>query len=82
MRIFFVHFTQKLLFIVLCYSRFCYLEFSLGEATEHFLRAHQNAFEFLGGVPFKVLIDDPKTAVLNHPIGEKPLFSSSLHRAR
>ena len=23
--------------MVLCYSRFCYLEFSLGEATEHFL---------------------------------------------
>jgi hypothetical protein len=60
--------------MVLGYSRFCYLEFSLGEATEHFLSAHQNAFEFLGGVPFKVLIDNPKTAVLNHPRGEKPLF--------
>ena len=43
--------------MVLCYSRLCYLEFSLGEATEHFLSAHQNAFEFIGGVPFKVLID-------------------------
>jgi len=42
---------------VLCYSRFCYLEFSLGEATEHFLSAHQNAFQFLGGVPLKVIID-------------------------
>ena len=60
--------------MVLCYSRLCYLEFSLGEATEHFLSAHQNAFEFLGGVPCKVLIDNPKTAVLNHPRGEKPLF--------
>jgi len=27
-----------------------------------------------GGVPFKVLIDNPKTAVLKHPSGEKPLF--------
>ena len=43
--------------MVLCYSRLCYVEFSLGEATEHFLSAHQNAFEFLGGVPFRVLID-------------------------
>src|SRR5271166_3767627 len=60
--------------MVLCYSRFCYLEFSLGEATEHFLSAHQNAFQFLGGVPLKVLIDNPKTAVLLHPSGEKPLF--------
>jgi Integrase core domain len=60
--------------MVLCYSRLCYLEFSLGEATEHFLSAHQNAFQFLGGVPLKVLIDNPKTAVLKHPSGEKPLF--------
>jgi transposase len=60
--------------MVLCYSRMCYVEFSLGEATEHFLQAHQNAFEFFGGVPAKVLIDNPKTAVLKHPSGEKPLF--------
>jgi transposase len=36
--------------MVLCYSRLCYLEFSLGEATEHFLAAHQNALEFFGRV--------------------------------
>jgi transposase len=42
--------------MVFCYSRLCYLEFSLGEATEHFLQAHQNAFEFFGGVPAKVLM--------------------------
>src|SRR5262249_47685504 len=30
--------------------------------------------KFLGGVPFKLLIDNPKTAVLNHPSGEKKLF--------
>jgi transposase len=68
--------TRRLSFfvMVLCYSRLCYLEFSLGEATEHFLSAHQNAFQFLGGVPLKVLIDNPKTAVLLHPSGEKPLF--------
>jgi len=60
--------------MVLCYSRLIYVEFSLAEATEHFLQAHQNAFEFFGGVPEKVLIDNPKTAVLQHPRGEKPLF--------
>jgi transposase len=32
--------------MVLCYSRLIYAEFSLGEATEHFLQAHQNALEF------------------------------------
>jgi transposase len=60
--------------MVLCYSRLCYVEFTLGEATEHFLAAHQNAFKFFGGVPAKVLIDNLKTAVLHHPIGERPLF--------
>jgi transposase len=60
--------------MVLCYSRLCYVEFTLGEATEHFLAAHQNALEFFGGVPDKILIDNPKTAVLKHPAGESPLF--------
>jgi len=68
--------TRRLSFfvMVLCYSRLSYVEFSLKEATEHFLRAHQNAFEFFGGVPQKLLIDNPKTAVLKHPPGQKPLF--------
>ena len=60
--------------MVLCYSRLCYVEFSLGEATEHFLAAHQNALEFFGRVPAKILIDNLKTAVLKHPVGERPLF--------
>jgi transposase len=60
--------------LVLCYSRLCYLEFSLGEKAEHFLAAHQHAFEFLGGVAARVLLDNLKTAVLQHPSGEKPLF--------
>src|SRR5262245_23274527 len=68
--------TRRLSFfvMVLCYSRLSYVEFSLKEATEHFLQAHQNAFEFFDGVPAKLLIDNPKTAVLKHPSGEKPLF--------
>jgi len=60
--------------MVLCYSRLCYVEFTLGEATEHFLAAHQNALEFLGRVPAKFLIDNPKTAVLKHSAGEGRSF--------
>ena len=60
--------------MVLCYSRLCYLEFTFGEKIEHFLGAHQNAFEFFGGIPAKVLIDNPKTAVLKHPSGQGALF--------
>jgi transposase len=51
--------TRRLSFfvMVLCYSRLSYVEFSRKEATEHFLQAHQNAFEFFDGVPAKGLID-------------------------
>jgi transposase len=69
--------TRRLSFfvMVLCHSRLLYLEFILGEATEHFLACHQNAFEFFGGVPQRLLLDNLKTAVLSHPHGEKPLFN-------
>ena len=64
--------TRRLSFfvMVLCHSRLLYLEFSLGEATEHFLACHQNAFDFFGGVPQKLLLDNLKTAVLSHPFGQ------------
>jgi transposase len=60
--------------MVLCYSRLCYTEFTLGESTEHFLAAHRNALEFLGGVPGRILIDNLKTAVLQHPNGQRAVF--------
>ena len=69
--------TRRLSFfvMVLCHSRLLYLEFTLGEATEHFLACHQNAFEFFGGVPQKLVHDNLKTAVLSHPRGESPIFN-------
>lgn len=69
--------TRRLSFfvMVLAHSRLLYVEFTLGEATEHFLAAHQNAFEFLGGVPDIVLIDNLKSAVLHHPHGERATFN-------
>jgi transposase len=60
--------------MVLCYSRMMYLEFTLSQAMEQFLSGHQQAFEFFGGVPEKVMIDNLKTGVLEHPLGEKALF--------
>src|SRR6266478_3626101 len=64
--------------LVLCHGALLqpivHVEFALGEATEHFLAAHQNALEFFGRVPAKIIIDNPKTAVLKHPAGERPLF--------
>jgi transposase len=60
--------------MVLCYSRMLYVEFTLGEALEHFLGCHQNALEFFGATPGAMVIDNLKTGVLSHPPGEKALF--------
>ncbi len=61
--------------MVLCHSRMAYVEFTCGEALEHFLACHQNALEFFGGVPGVCLIDNLKTGVLRHPFGEKAVFN-------
>jgi hypothetical protein len=60
--------------MVLCYSRLSYVEFTLGQSSEHFLAAHRNALEFFGGVPGRILIDNLKTAVLDHPNGQGATF--------
>jgi hypothetical protein len=61
--------------MVLCYSRRMYLEFTCGEGMEHFLAAHQRGFEYFGGVPAKVLIDNLKTGVITHRFAESPVFN-------
>ena len=68
--------TRRLSFLaaVLCHSRLLYVEFTLGQAMEHFLGALQRAFEYFGAVPRSVLIDNMKTAVLNHATGLAPVF--------
>lgn len=60
--------------MVLCYSRLLYVQFTLAETMEQFLTCHRQAFEFLGGVPEKVMIDNLKVGVLRHPRGEPALF--------
>ena len=55
--------------MVLCYSRMMYVEFTLSEGMEQFLSCHRHAFEFFGGVPAKVMIDNLKVGVLDHPLG-------------
>jgi hypothetical protein len=47
-----------------------YVEFTLGQGQEHFLQCHDNAFRFFGGVPQSVMVDNCKTAVLSHPVGQ------------
>ncbi len=55
--------------MVLCYSRRMYVEFALAQTQEHFLAGHQHAFEYFGGVPAEMMVDNCKTAVLSHPLG-------------
>ena len=61
--------------MVLCYSRMLYVEFTLSETMEHFLACHHNAFEFFGGVPAKVMVDNLKSAVLRRALGRAPVFN-------
>jgi len=61
--------------MVLCYSRLMYVEFTLSQTMEHFLAGHQHAFDFFGGVPSKIMVDNLKSAVLKRIIGRAPVFN-------
>jgi transposase len=58
--------------MVLCHSRMLYAELFMGEATEHWLRAHRNAFEHFGGTPARVMVDNCKTAIITPRCGGAP----------
>jgi transposase len=60
--------------MVLCYSRLMYLEFTLSQTLEHFLSCHENALRAFGGGVKGVMIDNLKSAVLQRPRGEVPVF--------
>lgn len=49
--------------MVLSYSRMLYVEFTISERIEEFLRCHVNAFRFFGGVPETLLYDNLKSVV-------------------
>ena len=61
--------------MVLCYSRMMYVEFSVSQTMEHFLACHQNGFDFFGGVPKKIMVDNLKSAVLKRIVGQAPVFN-------
>ncbi|MCP4351152.1 MAG: IS21 family transposase [Desulfobacterales bacterium] len=69
--------TRRLSFfvMVLCHSRMVYVEFTVSQTMEHFLGCHQNAFQFFGCVPQKVMVDNLKSAVLKRIVGKSPVFN-------
>lgn len=61
--------------MVLCYSRMMYLEFTVSQTMEHFLACHQNAFDHLGSVPRKIMVDNLKSAVIERSTGKPPVLN-------
>ncbi|MFC1461647.1 IS21 family transposase [Verrucomicrobiota bacterium] len=61
--------------MVLCYSRMMYVEFTVSQNMEHFLSCHQNAFNFFGSVPEKIMVDNLKSAVIRRLTGQAPVFN-------
>jgi len=57
--------------MTLGYSRMMYLEFTTSTEVSIWLRCHQHAFEYFGGVPQEILHDNLKTAVLSRGAGGK-----------
>jgi transposase len=57
--------------MTLGYSRMMYVEFTTSTEVSRWLRCHQRAFEYFGGVPREILHDNLKTAVLSRGGGGK-----------
>lgn len=52
--------------MVLCWSRMIYLEFTLSANFESFIRCHEHALAFFGGVPHEIWYDNLGSAVAEH----------------
>jgi transposase len=50
--------------LVLSWSRHQYVEFVFDQAVATWLRLHRNAFDFLGGVPERLVIDNLKAGIV------------------
>ncbi len=62
--------------MVLCYSRLMYVEFTVSQTMEHFLACHEHAFHLFHGCPAKIMVDNLRSAVLRHAIGEAPVYNA------
>ena len=49
--------------MTLCFSRHQYVEFVLNQTVDTWLNCHHHAFRHFGGVPKRVIIDNPKCAI-------------------
>jgi transposase len=65
--------------LTLGYSRRQYVEFTLRQDLEHFLRCHVHAFAYFGGIPHDLLYDNLKTAV-DHRLSDGSIVWNSRFR--
>jgi transposase len=59
--------------MILCYSRYLYIEFTRSMALSTLIRCHQNAFAFFGGWPKRILYDNMRQVVVG-PNRTNPRF--------
>jgi len=64
--------------LTLGWSRASYLDFSETQALPAFLRCHEHAFHYLGGVPEEILYDRAKTVWLRNDHRGDPIFHPGL----
>ncbi|MBF0313620.1 MAG: IS21 family transposase [Oligoflexia bacterium] len=55
--------STQLFIGVLCYSRYCFAEFTYSQKSIDFLNSHSRMFDFFGGVPSVATPDNLKSAV-------------------
>lgn len=63
--------------MTLSWSRALFVDFSLDQQMDTFLRMHRKALEFFGGVPKTIVYDNLKSAVLHH-VGATVQFNPRL----
>ncbi|MEW6055358.1 MAG: IS21 family transposase [Bdellovibrionota bacterium] len=61
--------------MVLCHSRYMTIEFTRSEKFEDFIRCHENAFRFFGGVPRECWYDNLTSAVTDR-LGQLVKFNA------
>jgi len=49
--------------MTLSHSRMVFIKFIMRQNMEHFLACHREAFEYFGGIPKKIMVDNCKVAV-------------------
>jgi transposase len=62
--------------VVLCHSRVLYVEAFVQERIEHVLGGLANAFTYFGAVPRSLIVDNMKTAVIEHRPGCEPKYNA------